>query len=294
MRPCQKSRRQILSRVGASDARCFVDWLLIVYVTGVGSEMMESVTLGGDRRLRSWGGAETGSIGLAANRLRRPSGGDPAAERPCQIYEGTELRMSETTGIADPEEAGWKLPATRASLLILQEADGGPLHYRQVTERIIQRNLVATSSESLERIVYSSMSRHIRSRGDESWFRHAGEGKYALTERGLNAEVWRHGPEHEVDFTPPAEVDWSFTKREAAERVLRDASKPLHYREIAKRSWKRGLHPMIDGRYPFRSFGNVLSQAARAEEEKEEGGIVRTDQGVYTWNEGPANEEDSA
>ena len=90
------------------------------------------------------------------------------------------------------EGKGWSLPTTRASLLILQESGGGPLHYKDIAGSIVERRLVVSSSKNICRVVHSSMSKQIRMQAEHSWFRHAGPGLYALTEVGRKAQVWRH------------------------------------------------------------------------------------------------------
>lgn len=99
-----------------------------------------------------------------------------------------------------------------------------PLHYIEITKRILDRNLWKPEGKTPEHTVNAQLVVDINKRGDRSKFRRYGPGIYGLADtRG----------------TSPASVareTLSFT--DAAEQVLREYSekKPMHYREITRKA----------------------------------------------------------
>ena len=168
----------------------------------------------------------------------------------------------------------WKLPITRASVLVLQDAKRA-MHYKEITQALLDRGLIASRSPSVQRCVYSGMSKHIRERAQESWFRHEGRGIYGLTRGGRELEVWRHAPDLDegvrLHRKPRLDMSW----REAATRTLAEAREPLHAQEVVRRIWSKGYRPAVDGATPYRTIGNLLATMAR------ERNIRRVGPGTY-------------
>ena len=110
---------------------------------------------------------------------------------------------------------------------ILREAPE-PLHYREITKRILARKMWSTRSKTPEATVNAQLSVDIKQHGDSSRFRRVDRGVYALTQPAV--------PPQEV--APPS-APLSFL--DAAEQVLREAGDSLHYEEITKRALAAGL-----------------------------------------------------
>jgi hypothetical protein len=177
---------------------------------------------------------------------------------------------------------GWKLPITRACVLVLQES-GRPLHYREITALLLKKRLILSRSAAVERCVYSGMSKHIRTSVNGSWFIHAGRGRYALTEAGRALLVWRIEPSWVENAKPNRGPQLDLTWQEAATRVLREAGKPLHVNAILTLIWRRGYKPRIDAAVPHRALGNLLAQLARQSQSgKTLNAIERVAPGTYS------------
>jgi len=192
------------------------------------------------------------------------------------------IRDGQNLRVCQGPEVQWKLPATRAALLVLQENAGGPMHYREITRIILARGLVATASERLERVVYSSMSRQIREASGERWFKHVGKGVYALTSTGKHAQVWRFEGADPAPLSsrPSKQARTDLTWIEAAELVLARVGQPMRANALLISIWQSGLKPKKDGAVPLRLLRNELARAV-----KQSRRIRRVSPGVYQFIE---------
>ena len=152
--------------------------------------------------------------------------------------------------VTEPKATGAKLSYTDAAEQVLRENDGRePLHYKEITRRILERNLVATNSNTPSDTLHASISDEIKRRtksGRPQRFVRPGRGLIGLA----GAESDRN-PKPSVDEDPTSgpsnppqaapEPKLSYTN--AAEQILRqnDGQEPLHYREIARRLLDLGL-----------------------------------------------------
>lgn len=133
-----------------------------------------------------------------------------------------------------------------AAAQVLQEA-GKPLHYREITKLILQRDLWPTSGATPERTIAATLSVDIRERGEDSLFVRVSPGVYGL-------RCWQQ------DDTPPRKpMTHSFT--DAAEIVLREYGnqQPMHYREITNTALKKGLI-LTSGKTPEATMDSVIYQ----------------------------------
>ena len=127
-----------------------------------------------------------------------------------------------------------KLSYTDAAERVLRENDGqAPLHYREITRRILDLDLVAAKSASPSDALHSGISDEIQRRTNSNKpqrFVRLGKGLFGLAdaESGQTRES-----SVDTDLTPEPKLSYT----DAAERVLRenDGREPLHYREIARR-----------------------------------------------------------
>ncbi len=138
-------------------------------------------------------------------------------------------------------EAAWE---------VLNQA-GEPLHYRKITNRAIEHGLVETRGRTPARTMNAQLSTDIRS-GDSRFVR-VSRGVYGLSqwERPMDQELAapsRVGSEREY-----------LTYKDAAQQVLADSGRPLHYEEITKRAIDRDLiNPQ--GMTPEATMGAQLYQ----------------------------------
>ena len=135
--------------------------------------------------------------------------------------------------------------AIEAAAIILREADG-PLHYREITERMLARELWTTEGKTPWDTVRAKLAEDINILGSVSRFVRAGPGKFALS-------------------TCAEPGSMSFT--DAAEWVLSQSAdqRPLHYAEITERALKLGvLH--TEGRTPAATlYAGILTEIRRME-----------------------------
>jgi restriction system protein len=117
---------------------------------------------------------------------------------------------------------------------VLGEA-GEPLHYKEITERLLRRGLWTTSGLTPDATVNAQLAVDIKRRGQASIFRRTDKGVFALSE-------WTHlGPLPQPQPTPAPATHLSFT--DAAEQVLdKYAGKsPMHYRAITNTALELGI-----------------------------------------------------
>ncbi len=134
----------------------------------------------------------------------------------------------------------------QATQSVLQEAKK-PLHYREITQRMIDRGLWQTDGKTPDATVSSAITGNIKKNGIHALFQRIDDGVYALREWGLSEPDAPNGSTHTEDstFHPaldiPTPKSLSFT--DAAEQVLRQFSdnKPMHYREITRKALELDL-----------------------------------------------------
>lgn len=116
----------------------------------------------------------------------------------------------------------------QAAKSVLQET-GVPLHYRVITQRMIDRGLWETEGKTPDATVSSAITGDIKKKGAYSLFQRTAEGVYALSEWELpgfdaqsesaNTEDGTYQPTPGISTPKPL----SFT--DAAEQVLTDLGK---------------------------------------------------------------------
>lgn len=117
---------------------------------------------------------------------------------------------------------------------VLAEA-GEPLHYRDITERVLQRGLWTTTGRTPDATVNAQLAVDIKRRGEGSVFRRTDKGVFAL-------RAWGIAKGHAPTITAPTiEKHLSFT--DAAEAVLDKyvGKSPMHYRAITDKALELGL-----------------------------------------------------
>lgn len=114
---------------------------------------------------------------------------------------------------------------------VLEKA-GEPLHYREITRRIVESGLWESSGKTPEATVNAQLATHIKNDGGKCAFVRTGRGIFGLRAHASHPASPKG--------THPART-LSFT--DAAEKVLREHAngKPLHYEEITKIALAEGL-----------------------------------------------------
>ncbi|MCY4115034.1 MAG: restriction endonuclease [Chloroflexi bacterium] len=156
--------------------------------------------------------------------------------------------------------------AQDAVAVVLLDADG-PLHYREITERILTRALWATAAKKPSDSVYAQISGEMKRKGNAARFVRTGRGRFALNPSIVPDAGSAHPQEvdtrQEVGAAPRS---LSFT--DAAERVLGESGsqEPLHYKTITQRAIYQGLI-RTEGRTPAASMYSMIWGEVRRQEE---------------------------
>jgi restriction system protein len=129
----------------------------------------------------------------------------------------------------------------RAAKIALKDANA-PLHYKEITQRMIDRGLWQNDGKTPDATVNAAIAVDIKYNGTHSLFQRADKGVYVLRDWGLPEF---HAPDEsaavEADTQQPT-LDVSTTKSfsftDAAEQVLEQFSdsKLMHYREITRKA----------------------------------------------------------
>lgn len=134
----------------------------------------------------------------------------------------------------------------QAAKSVLQEAKK-PLHYKEITRRMIDSGLWQTDGKTPDATVSSAITGDIKKNGIHALFQRTDDGVYALREWRLpgfdapnesaDAEDGIYHPVPSISTPKPL----SFT--DAAEQVLKQfgEGKPMHYREITRKALELNL-----------------------------------------------------
>lgn len=166
---------------------------------------------------------------------------------------------------------------------------GHPLHYNEITRLALEQSLIETEGKTPAATLNAQLAVSIKQAkegGSPSRFYRAGRGVFGLVE-------WQEDP---TTIQPPApqpqpvpaqkEEPVYLTYKEAAQRVLQDSGKPLHYSQIAERAIEQGLiNPQ--GLTPDATMGSQLytdikNQGAESLFRREDRGAF----GLAAWQKG--------
>jgi restriction system protein len=153
---------------------------------------------------------------------------------------------------------------------VLQEA-GQPLHYKDITDRIISQNYWQTEGKTPDQTVNARICVDIKKKGDNSRFVRIAPGVFGLRFWGTNNEL-----RLEQKSTPK----YSFT--DAAELVLDQYAdkRPMHYREITENVLELDLVD-TEGKTPEATlYAMVLTEIKRFTERGEKSRFVKYGQGM--------------
>jgi len=153
-----------------------------------------------------------------------------------------------------------------AALKVLQEA-GTPLHYQEITKRVLAAGLWKTEGKTPDATVNARLAVDVKKNGPASAFRRAGRGVFGVNTERTDPTPAEPGVVRTEDRSlyvrgPRAGEALSFT--EAAERILEATSgKPMHYRDITRHALE---HRMLDtaGKTPEATmYAQVLTECKR-------------------------------
>jgi len=160
---------------------------------------------------------------------------------------------------------------------ILREA-AVPLHYHEITERILALNLWPTEGKTPDATINARLAVDIRKFGVRSRFMRTEPGIFALREWDL--EEYALGEKASKPQTDDASQKYSFT--DAAELVLENYAEksPMHYREITERILELDL-VNTQGQTPEATlYAMILTEIKRFAARGETPRFVRYGQGI--------------
>jgi len=157
---------------------------------------------------------------------------------------------------------------------ILTEA-GKPLHYRMITERMLQQQLWVTRGETPEATVDAKLAVDIKAHGTSSRFQRTDKGVFALRHWSLPEYTsTRHSEAIESNqseaqlgdrISPSTTSHRTLSFTDAAAYVLEHSNhqQPMHYRDITSRALKLGLLT-TQGQTPEATmYAQILTEVAR-------------------------------
>ncbi|MDD5705170.1 MAG: HTH domain-containing protein [Kiritimatiellae bacterium] len=136
------------------------------------------------------------------------------------------------------------MSALDAALKVLQDA-GKPLHYREITKRVLANGLWQTAGKTPDATINARLAVDVKKNGSASAFRRAGRGVFALnTERTDTmpnpTDIVRTETRSLYLVRPKSGETLSFT--DSAERILEAAGgQPMHYRDITSLALEHGM-----------------------------------------------------
>ena len=177
------------------------------------------------------------------------------------------------------------MKAIDAVAAVLEEADG-PLHYSEITERMLAKGLWNSRGKTPEATVSARLAVDIRDQGAASHFVRLSRGRYKLNpERNKHRDRSAIPSVHAIEGEDQSNVT-SFA--DAAERVLKESldRKPMHYAAITEQALERGLIH-TQGRTPSATmYSQILTQIRRHETRGESPRFVQHGRGMVglaTW-----------
>ena len=171
------------------------------------------------------------------------------------------------------------MKAIDAVAAVLRDADG-PLHYKEITKRMLARELWTTKGKTPWDSVNSRIAVDIKNQGTTSRFVRVRPGLFALSPRSSGATRTGDVPDDELTSNKGAAESLSFT--DAAERILGESvdQEPWHYAAITKHALEHGLI-RTEGRTPAASmYAMILTEIRRQEERGESPRFVRRGRGM--------------
>jgi restriction system protein len=159
-----------------------------------------------------------------------------------------------------------KLSALAAARLILEQA-AVPLHYKEITKRILEQGLWHTSGDTPGATISAQLSTSIKKLGIASPFAHTSPGHYCLnTSPKQQASV----PSVVRPIAASAKTPKTLSFTEAAERILEaSATKQLHYRDITRYALEQHLLDTTGKTPEATMYAQLLTEVKRRRHRRE-------------------------
>jgi len=118
-------------------------------------------------------------------------------------------------------------------------AAGKPLHYCEISERVLAQGLWRTQGKTPEKTIAARIYVDIKKRGEGSRFRSTGRGVFSANETGVSSEEARST----VKTVTRSSRSQTLSFLDAAERILKQfgGRKPMHYGDLTRRGLESGL-----------------------------------------------------
>jgi restriction system protein len=170
-----------------------------------------------------------------------------------------------------------------AAAKILSEA-GEPLHYRKITELVLQQELWQTEGKTPWETVNAQMALNILKHEQDSLFQRTKPGIFALRSWGLPEYTPKKSQKGKIkqpkaDKTIPKKADSlpkakTFSFSDAAEKVLKEYGhrEPMHYRIVTEKILEQGL-VQTQGLTPASTLYSVILQEIKRK--KKQGEVPR-------------------
>jgi restriction system protein len=165
----------------------------------------------------------------------------------------------------------------KAAEEVLKQA-GQPLHYDEITERAIAQGLIHTKGKTPNRTMNAQISTSISS-GDSPFVR-VGRGIYSLADSPQDV------PEAPPPSPTPEPQQEYCSFKDAAQRVLTEVGRPMHYKEITQRALDaelinpQGLTP--EATMGAQLYSDIKRNGAASVFRKEARGVF----GLAAWEKG--------
>ena len=156
------------------------------------------------------------------------------------------------------------MKALDAAAAVLVEANE-PLHYRQITERILAGGIWTTAGKTPWDTVNARIAVDIRERGPASRFVRIGPGRYALNASSVTGPASSEASDAMAPNHVAPAGGMSFT--DAAEQILSRSTdrEPVHYAAITEHALEGGLI-RTEGRTPAATmYSMILTEIRRRE-----------------------------
>jgi len=159
---------------------------------------------------------------------------------------------------------------------VLQDA-GTPLHYQEITERILTQGLWAAAGQTPAASVSAVLTTELKRQGEDAPFARVGPGLYAWCATTGNTPVVMPAPD-----APTEAVSFN----DAAALILEQAGQPLHYKALTEMAIAQGLI-QTKGQTPAATMNAQLTrEIATATSRGELPRFIQHGQGMYglsTW-----------
>ena len=168
----------------------------------------------------------------------------------------------------------------KAALQILKSVKE-PLHYKEITKRIIETGLWSSEGKTPEASVRSCLNSDINTYGDQSHFAKVSPGKFSLRNT-------QNGPDYKTNQPNPRDkcssdiMKGGYSFLASAEKILEQSRKPMHYKDITEKALKKGLL-FTSGRTPEATMNaQLVTELKRTKASGKPARFIRSSPGHFS------------